>query len=226
MALLSIENVSFRYDRITALEHVNFTVDAEDYLCVLGENGSGKSTLIKGLLGLKKPASGTIRFADGLHPAEIGYLPQQSGIQWDFPATVEEIVLSGTLNQSTSLFYSRKDKEKAYEALRMLNAEAFLKKGFRTLSGGQQQRVLLARALAAAGRILLLDEPVTGLDPDAAEEMYQVIHHLNKDRHMAIIMVSHDPRRALQDAKHVLVLDGRQKFYGTTEAYQPEVNHA
>ena len=176
MAILTCENASFSYDGVTVLEDVNFSLKAGDYLCVVGENGSGKSTLIRGLLSLKAPSKGKITLGDGLKKTEIGYLPQQTNIQRDFPASVWEVVLSGCLNSlGGKLFYSEEDKRRAAENLERMGIEDIRNAGYQALSGGQQQRVLLARALCATKKLLLLDEPVTGLDPVAAGEMYNLI---------------------------------------------------
>ena len=180
MAILTCENAAFSYDGRTVLEGVDFSLNAGDYLCVVGENGSGKSTLIKGLLSLKAPASGRITLGDGLKRSEIGYLPQQTEIQRDFPASVWEVVLSGCLNSlGGRLFYGEAEKRRARENLERMGIEDIKNAGYQELSGGQQQRVLLARALCATKKLLLLDEPVTGLDPVAAGEMYNLIKLVN-----------------------------------------------
>lgn len=218
--LLSVENVSLGYEGTPVLEDVNFSVQAGDYLVVLGENGSGKSTLIKGLLGLLKPRAGKIRFGEAMTRRQIGYLPQQTPIQRDFPAAVDEVVLSGCLNQLGWLpFYSRSHRQLAEENMRRLDVLDLKKRPYRSLSGGQQQRVLLARALCATQKLLLLDEPVTGLDPQAAEEMYGVIRKLNRSG-VAIIMISHDVKGALSDATHVLEVGGHGCVWQTAAEYR------
>lgn len=208
------------YEAVPVLEDVNFRVNAGDYLAVLGENGSGKSTLIKGLLGLLKPRAGRIRFGEGMSRRQIGYLPQQTQIQRDFPAAVGEVVLSGCLNQlGWRPFYSRAQAALADENMRRMDVLPLKNQPYRSLSGGQQQRVLLARALCATQRLLLLDEPVTGLDPAAAQEMYGVIRGLNRGG-VTIIMITHDLRGALDDASHVLEVAGRTCAFMNAEAYQ------
>ena len=221
MAILTCENASFSYDGRTVLEGVDFSLGAGDYLCVVGENGSGKSTLIRGILSLKAPASGKITLGDGLKRNEIGYLPQQTEIQRDFPASVWEVVLSGCLNSLGSrLFYSEEDKRRAEMNLERMGIEDLKNAGYQELSGGQQQRVLLARALCATKKLLLLDEPVTGLDPVAAGEMYNLIKLINLCDSISVIMVTHDIHEAVRYATHILHLGHRQLFFGKSEEYR------
>lgn len=221
MAILKCENASFAYDGRTVLENVSFSLDAGDYLCVVGENGSGKSTLIKGLLGLKAPENGTISYLDGLRSTEIGYLPQQTRTQRDFPASVSEVVLSGCLNRLDGRFhYGREEKERAAENMERMGIDELKNASYQELSGGQQQRVLLARALCATKRLLLLDEPVTGLDPIATGEMYNLIKLVNLCDGISVIMVSHDIHEAVRYATHILHLGHKQLFFGTSAEYR------
>ena len=221
MAILSCENLSFAYDGRTVLEDVNFSLNAGDYLCVVGENGSGKSTLIKGLLGLKAPRSGSITFGEGLKSTEIGYLPQQTQLQRDFPASVWEVVLSGCLNGlDRRLMYNTADKERARMNMERMGIEDIRDKSYQALSGGQQQRVLLARALCATKKLLLLDVPVTGLDPIATGEMYNLIKLVNLCDNITVIMVSHDIHEAVRYATRILHLGHRQLFYGSSAEYK------
>lgn len=221
MAILKCENACFAYDGKTVLENVNFSLDAGDYLCVVGENGSGKSTLIKGLLGLKAPQSGSIILGDGLKPTEIGYLPQQTQLQRDFPASVWEVVLSGCLNGlGRRLAYGRADRERAMMNMERMGIEDIKDKSYQELSGGQQQRVLLARALCATKKLLLLDEPVTGLDPIATGEMYNLIKLVNLCDDITVIMVSHDIHEAVRYSTHILHLGHRQLFFGSSADYK------
>ena len=219
--ILQCENVSFAYDGVNVLEGVDFSLNAGDYLCVVGENGSGKSTLIKGLLGLKAPQSGRILTGDGLKPTEIGYLPQQTELQKDFPASVREVVLSGRLNSlGKRLFYSAEDKKAAAENMERMGIDEMAGKCYQELSGGQQQRVLLARAMCATKKMLLLDEPVTGLDPVAQNEMYNLIKLINLCDGITVIMVSHDIHEAVRYATHILHLGNRQLFFGSAADYK------
>lgn len=221
MAILKCENASFAYDGRTVLENVSFSLDAGAYLCVVGENGSGKSTLIKGLLGLKAPESGTISYLDGLRSTEIGYLPQQTRTQRDFPASVSEVVLSGCLNRLGGRFhYGREERERAAENMERMGIDELKNASYQELSGGQQQRVLLARALCATKRLLLLDEPVTGLDPIATGEMYNLIKLVNLCDGISVIMVSHDIHEAVRYATHILHLGHKQLFFGTSAEYR------
>lgn len=221
MAQIACENLSFAYDGETVLSGVNFSLEAGSYLCIVGENGSGKSTLMKGLLGLKSPSEGRIVFGDGLKHTEIGYLPQQTEIQRDFPASVYEVVLSGRLNSmGKRLFYNAEDKRTALDNLERLGIEDLKDRCYMELSGGQQQRVLLARAMCATKKMLLLDEPVTGLDPVAANEMYNLIKLINLCDNTSVIMVSHDIHEAVRYATHILHLGKTQLFFGTTAQYR------
>lgn len=221
MAQLICENLTLGFEGQPVTKNLNFTVNAGDYLCIVGENGSGKSTLIKTILHLRNPVMrGSITTGDGLLPTEIGYLPQQTDVQKDFPASVKEVVLSGCLgHQGWRPFYSRRDKERALQNLQRLGISHLAGESYRYLSGGQQQRVLLARALCATEKMLLLDEPVAGLDPAAAAEMYECIGRLNKEEGITIIMVSHDITQALGQASHILHLAKEPLFFGTREDY-------
>lgn len=221
MNLITCKDLSFVYDGMIAAKDLNFTVEQNDYLCIVGENGAGKSTLIKGLLGLKKPSSGTIHMKDGLLAKEIGYLPQQTTVQKDFPATVYEVVLSGCLNRlGIKPFYTKKEKALAEKNMETMGVTKLRNQCYRELSGGQQQRVLLARALCATKKLLLLDEPIAGLDPVATQEFYELVQKINTNLGITIIMVSHDIQAAISYAKHILHLHQTQLFFGTTAAYQ------
>ena len=218
MALLEVNDLSLGYDGKAIAEHLNFKVDAGSYLCIVGENGSGKTTLMKTLLHLQKPLSGTINYGDGLKPDEIGYLPQQTEVQRDFPASVYEIVISGCQSRlGRRAFYGKEEKELAAEAMRRMAIEDLKDRCYRDLSGGQQQRVLLARALCAARKIILLDEPVSGLDPKVTAELYKLIEDLNREG-VTIMMVSHDISTALRNATHILHI-GSEMFFGTRQEY-------
>ncbi|MEA4921020.1 MAG: ABC transporter ATP-binding protein [Clostridiaceae bacterium] len=220
MALLTAQNVALGYDGNIIAENLTFSVNSGDYLCIVGENGSGKSTLIKAILGLKPPISGSVCIGDGLKPNEIGYLPQQTEVQKDFPASVREVVLSGCLNRcGLRPFYNKEEKRLAEDNMKRLGIEDLSRHSYRELSGGQQQRVLLARALCATRSMLLLDEPVTGLDPMVSAGMYSLIHDLNHDDGLTVIMVSHDIRSAVKYASHILHLSREPLFFGTTEDY-------
>lgn len=219
MAQLICENVSLGYDAKVIQKNINFSVYQGDYLCIVGENGAGKSTLIKTMLGLMKPLSGSIRTGDGLLPTEIGYLPQQTVVQRDFPASVWEVVLSGCqAHCGLRPFYNKQEKAIAKANIEKMGLADLEKRCYRELSGGQQQRVLLARALCATRKLLLLDEPVSGLDPKVTAEMYQLIQKLNKDDGITIIMISHDISAALQYASHILHI-GNSYFFGEKEEY-------
>ena len=219
MSQIECKDVSVKYENQVVLEDISFSIDQGDYLCIVGENGSGKSTLVKTILGLENSKLGQIVFGEGLNKNEIGYLPQQTQAQKDFPASVYEVVLSGCLNsKGFSPFYSMKDKKLANEMIKSLGIENIKRKSFRELSGGQQQRVLLARALCATKKIIILDEPITGLDPTVTREMYSLIKEINK-KGITIIMVSHDINFAVNNASKILHLKKNIKFFGNTEDY-------
>ena len=221
MALIQLKDVTVAFEGVTAVENVNFSVEKGDYLVMVGENGSGKSTLMRAMLGLVHPRSGRIAYGDGLRRDQIGYLPQQTAAQRDFPASVEEVVRSGCTNQlGRSFFYNRQLRDKAAEKLRLLDIEHLRDKSYRTLSGGQQQRTLLARALCATDSLLLLDEPVTGLDPAASEELYALIRRLNREHGVSVVMVSHDLHAAMADATKVVVVDRGVSFRGSVPEYR------
>ena len=219
MAQLTCSDLALGYEGRAVLSGLSFSVNAGDYLCIVGENGSGKSTLMKTILGLMKPLGGKIAWGEGLRENEIGYLPQQTAVQRDFPATVWEIVLSGCQSRTGRRpFYSKAEKDLARKNMERMGVTAFARRCYRELSGGQQQRVLLARALCATQKILLLDEPVTGLDPKVTAEMYELIARLNREG-VTVIMISHDITAAVQCASPILPV-GHDIFFGTVEAYR------
>ena len=219
MAQLTCQNLSVGYDGRPVLQGLNFEVSAGDYLCIVGENGSGKSTLMKTILGLQTPIGGTVLTGDGLRKNEIGYLPQQTQVQKDFPASVKEIVLSGCQGRcGRRPFYSKKEKRLAADAMDKMRISQLAGRCYRELSGGQQQRVLLARALCATRKMLLLDEPVSGLDPKVTVEMYELIESLNQEDGITVIMISHDLSAALRYASHILHIDD-SVFFGTKADY-------
>ncbi len=218
--LIRCENAGFGYENQLYVRNVNFTLEEGDYLCVLGENGSGKSTLMKGLLGLIRPYEGKVIYDSSIKGMSIGYLPQKTEAQKDFPATVREVVISGCLSRrGMRPFWSREDRVRAEKQMERLKIKSLEKECFRDLSGGQQQRVLLARALCATEHLLLLDEPTTGLDPSVTRELYDLLRTLNKEDHTAILMVSHDIENALCDATHVLHMEKEMMFFGTPNEY-------
>lgn len=222
--IIKCEHTDFGYENHDAVIDLNPEIYPGDYLCVVGENGSGKSTLIKGMLGLLKPTGGSLSVADELKRGGIGYLPQQTAAQKDFPATVQEVVLSGTLSRRGNRpFYSRAERKLAAHNLERLGIEHLKQKCYRELSGGQQQRVLIARALCATEQLLILDEPITGLDPSAIQDFYHLIKKLNKEDGITIIMVSHDIGNVISQANKILHLHRRVVFCGTAEAYRQSV---
>lgn len=219
MSLISCRDLVLGYGGQCIVENLTFDLNDGNYLCIVGENGSGKSTLMRTLLHLQKPISGTLQYGDGLASCEIGYLPQQTVAQKDFPASVYEVVLSGCLNKSgLRPFFSRAQKALAQEQMEKLGIMHLKKKCYRELSGGQQQRVLLARALCSSSKLILLDEPVSGLDPKVTADMYEMIAELNRSG-VAVIMISHDIEAAVKYASHILHVAHKPKFFGKTEDY-------
>ena len=220
MPLITCKDLTLGYDGRAVAEHISFTVNQGDYLCVIGENGSGKTTLMKTLLHLNQPLRGSMQTGDGLKPGQIGYLPQQTAVQRDFPASVREVVLSGCQGRcGLRPFYSRSEKALAEANMRRMEILSLKDRCYRELSGGQQQRVLLARALCAAEKLLLLDEPVSGLDPRVTGEMYQLIEELNRNDGISIIMITHDLDAAMRYGTHILHM-GQEVFFGTAEEYR------
>lgn len=222
MSLITCKGLSFAYDGVTVVHNLNFHVEPGDYLCIVGENGAGKSTLVKGLLQLKTPSHGSIEYGEGLTASQIGYLPQQTLVQRDFPASVREVVLSGCLgNGGFRPFYTKADKERAARNMEALEITDLRDRCYRDLSGGQQQRVLLARALGATQKLLLLDEPAAGLDPVVTKSLYELVEGINKKMGITVIMVSHDMAAALSFTSHILHLGSdRQLFFGPVESYR------
>ena len=219
MAQLTVKDLTLGYEGKAIISGLDFSVDAGDYLCIVGENGSGKSTLMRTLLRLQSPISGTIETGDGLRRDEIGYLPQQSAVQRDFPASVREVVLSGCLSRIGGRpWYGKAEKAIAAESMEKMDITHLAKRCYRELSGGQQQRVLLARALCATRKMLLLDEPVAGLDPRVTAEMYSLIKRLNREDGITIIMITHDVAAGLDNANKILHV-GAELFFGTKEEY-------
>lgn len=218
-ALITCSHVDFGYENQDAVTDLTIEVEEGDYFCVVGVNGSGKSTLMKGLLGLIKPTGGSLVVSEELRRTGIGYLPQQTSAQKDFPATVYEVVLSGALGLiGNRPFYRRREKEMALSAMEKLGIEDLRRRCYRELSGGQQQRVLIARALCAARKMLILDEPITGLDPSAIQEFYSLVRGLNRDG-LTILMVTHDVANVVTQASKILHLGQKVLFYGTPEEY-------
>ena len=219
MPLLSCEDLVIKYDNMTVISGLSFAVNEGDYLCIVGDNGAGKSTLLKCILGLKSIREGTVRFDPAFDRARIGYVSQLDEINPDFPASVKEVVMLGCLNKPGLPFYTAEEKSRFRDVLKKLHIESLSGRSFRELSGGQRKRVLLARALMTSAQLLLLDEPVAALDPNATRDFYDTILRLNKEG-TTIIMVSHDIHASIHHATHILHLSGEKAaFFGTVDAY-------
>lgn len=220
MSLIECKDLMLGYDGKVVINKLNIKISKGDYLCIIGENGTGKSTLVKAILSLIKPMKGKISFSDELNTKQIGYLPQINTNQKDFPASVYEVVISGCLNKRGFFpFYKKEDKETVDINLKKLKIDNLKNTCFKELSGGQQQRVLLARALCATSKVLLLDEPTTALDTKTTKDFYKLIGELNKKDNITVIMVTHDLKNSLDNATHILKLDTKDLFYGTKEEY-------
>ena len=217
MNLIEVNSVTMGYEGVPVITDLSFSISKGDYLCIVGENGSGKTTLMKGILGLNSPLKGEIVYNE-IDKNQIGYLPQKKNIQSDFPASVMEVVLSGCVNRKGHIFHNKADKELALKNLSMVKMENMKKRSFSQLSGGQQQRVLLARALCATEKLILLDEPVTGLDPLATVDMYNLIKEIN-NLGITVIMVTHDINSAVRQASHILHISSNSNFFGTAHQY-------
>lgn len=219
MSAVSVSDVTLSYDNLTVAEHVSFDVEFGDYVCIVGENGTGKSTLLKTIVGIHQPKSGHILFDCDIRNGDIGYLPQQTVVRDDFPASVGEIVLSGCLVLlGKRPFFGAEERRIADKNMDLLGISDLKKTSFRELSGGQRQRVLLAKALCCARKILVLDEPVTGLDPLVTADMYSILRLINGEG-VTIIMVSHEIGEAVKQASKILHLKHGVEFYGKTEDY-------
>ncbi len=222
MAQLRCENISVGYEDGIVVSDVSFELNRGDYVCIVGENGAGKSSLLKGILGLAKIQGGKLEYGDGMSRADVGYLPQQKDYQKNFPATVKEVVMSGFLNKmGLRPYYNRAEKAKAMEILSDFGMADYVRASFGSLSGGQKQRVLLARAMCATDKLLLLDEPTTGLDPVATEELYELLKRLNREKKTTILMVSHDLNKAVSDAGLILHVNRRSGcgYFGPADKY-------
>lgn len=224
--LIKLTDAAFSYDGKIAVKNVSFEIKKGDYICILGENGAGKSTIVKGILGLTALSCGSVEYNEVKH-SDIGYLSQATSVDTNFPASVYEVVLQGRCKSlKKRFFYNRDDKECARKNMSMLGIDKIASKSFSSLSGGQKQRVLLARALCASDKLLLLDEPVSGLDPIVTGDVYSIIEKLNKENDLAVVMVSHDTATAAEYAKHILHIKNEPLFWGeTTEYMKTELFH-
>jgi len=224
MPLITCTDLGFAYDGQTAVSGINCAIQQGDYLCIVGGNGSGKTTFLKGILGLIRLSEGTLVFDDKLQSKDIGYLPQQMLVQRNFPAVVKEVVLSGRLSRLGAIpFYRQEDRIAVQESLALMDISGLAKTSFSELSGGQQQRVLLARAICTAPdglKILMLDEPMNGLDPHVRQDLYATITDLNQRHGITILMVTHDVQMSVRYASHILVVEGKQEFYGTAHEFE------
>lgn len=220
MNLIECKNLSIGYNEKAICKDISFTVEKGDYVCIIGENGCGKSTLLKTILGLNKSISGKIKFDNNFNKNQIGYLPQQSEMQRDFPAVVKEIVMSGFINKmGFRPFYNKSEKEKGLKLMTQLNIIDYKNKSYKDLSGGQQQKVLLARALCATDELLVLDEPTNGLDMRSIKAFYDIIYRLNQENGITILMVTHNLDKVIDRATKIIYLKNTQVFMGNKEEF-------
>lgn len=220
MKILECKKLNIGYADNSICKDISFEVEQGQYVCIIGENGSGKSTLIKTILGLNKPLSGKVVFDEGFNKSCVGYLPQQTDFQKDFPATVKEVILSGFVGRmGFRPFYSRQEKEKARAIINNLNIDTYQHRSYKELSGGQQQRVLLARALCATDELLILDEPTNGLDSRSIARFYDLIARLNRENGLTIIMVTHNLDKVINDVSHIVYLKDTPEFIGTKDDF-------
>ena len=218
MEIIKIKDLTFGYtNKKDNIKNINLNIEEGKFTCIVGENGSGKSTLLKCIVGLNKGYTGEIE-----KTSKAGYLPQITDIQKNFPASIEEVVMSGTIsNNIASIFYKKEDKQKAIEIMKQLEIYDIRHKSFADISGGQKQRVLIARAMCASEKLIILDEPTNGLDPHIANQIYTILNDLKKKNNLTILMVSHDTYRALEYADKVIEMEnGRVKFDGSIEEYK------
>lgn len=224
MSLIELKNLTLGYDKDIILKNINMSIDENDFICIVGPNGSGKSTLVKGILGLIKPLKGKVIY-NGLKQNYIGYMPQETKVDANFPASVLEIVLSGTLNQYKNIFYNKEQKEIALKNLKILGIEGIKDKSFCDLSGGQRQKVLLARSLCATSKLLILDEPSNNLDSKSKNDLYKTIIDLNKNHNITIIMITHDLDHDNLIGNKILSLREDDVFFGTVEEFVRRVHN-
>jgi zinc transport system ATP-binding protein len=222
MSLVSDSKAKLGYNNIPVVDGVSFNIDEKDFICIVGPNGAGKTTLVRGILGLIPLMSGKIKF--GLNENQIGYMPQETTVDANFPASVFEIVLSGSLNKR-GIFYSVETKKRASETLQLLGISKLEKQSFSELSGGQRQKVLLARALMATDKLLILDEPSNNLDQKSKESLYELVQKLNSEQDIAIVMVTHDLDHGNLIGNKILSLAPKDYFFGSTEEYVRKVHH-
>ena len=224
MSLIELKNLTLGYDKDIILKNINMSIEENDFICIVGPNGSGKSTLVKGILGLIKPVKGKVIY-NGLKQNYIGYMPQETKVDANFPASVLEIVLSGTLNQYKTIFYSKEQKEIALKNLKILGIDKLKDKSFSDLSGGQRQKVLLARSLCATSKLLILDEPSNNLDSKSKDELYKTIIDLNKNHNITIIMITHDLDHDNLIGNKILSLREDDVFFGSVEEFVRRVHN-
>lgn len=191
-ALISFRDVALGYDGVPVLEGLTLDIHSGDFLALLGPNGCGKSTILKAIVGIIDPLRGSISRHIGNRPVRFGYVPQRETIEMVFPLTVFEVALMGTYGRvGPGRPVMRAERDKVLSCLDDVGMADLQRKPFPTLSGGQRQRVLIARALAAEPDLLLLDEPLNGIDLQAAQIILNLIARLHRERGLTTVMVIH-----------------------------------
>ncbi len=218
MTVLEIEQLKVSYANHVALENINLEIKDGEYVCLIGENGSGKSTLVKTIVGLLKPEEGRVNLNILLD--EVAYLSQTNLKDLDFPATSKEIIMSGVQKHRKLPFYTKKDKEIYKDIIKKLKIEEIQNRRIGDLSGGQKQRVLIARALIREPKLLILDEPATGLDYNITKEVYKILEELNKNNKMTIIMATHDIDEINEIKPRIIYLGKTIKYDGNIENWK------
>lgn len=218
MTILEVEKLKVSYSNHVAIENINFKIEDGEYVCLVGENGSGKSTLVKTIVGLLKPEEGQVNLNISLD--EVAYLSQTNLKDLDFPATAKEIIMSGIQKHGKFPFYTKKDKEIYENVIKQLKIEELQGRRIGDLSGGQKQRILIARALVRQPKLLILDEPATGLDYNITKELYKILENLNKNNKMTIIMATHDLEEINEIKPRIISLAKKVKYDGNLEGWK------
>jgi zinc transport system ATP-binding protein len=228
-ACIELDGVNYSYNDHPVLEYISFVINEGEYLGIIGPNGGGKTTLLRIMLGLLKPSSGKVKiFGQEIHNFrdryKLGYVPQRAAHEeFYFPASVEEVVRSGR-TAKIGLFkrFHREDRKAVKQAMDIAGVLELKDRLIGELSGGERQRVFIARALAGGPGVLILDEPVVGVDIASKDRFYSFLKHLNKEKKITIIFVSHDVGAIAHEVNDVLCLNRRLICHGSPKDYIKE----